>query len=79
MLEAHLLANEDARVAPGTFDRERAIFPEEGLAFKRGDIWRHTRITLKPINPEYKPIVLTGADDEELQVIAELVEVLASE
>lgn len=33
-------------------------------------------VTLKPVNPEFEPIVLTGADEGELQVIAELVEVL---
>ena len=43
---------------------------------KVGDSWRHTRITLKPNNPDFGPIVLTGADEGELQVIAELIEVL---
>lgn len=42
----------------------------------KGDSWRHERITLKPANPDFDPIVLTGADVGELQVIAELVEVL---
>jgi len=41
-----------------------------------GELWRHERITLKPINPDFKPIVLTGADEGQLQVIAEFVEVL---
>ena len=41
-----------------------------------GDSWRHAKITLKPLNPDFEPIVLTGADQEELQVIAEVVEVL---
>ena len=40
------------------------------------DSWRHTRIMLKPINPDFEPIVLTGADEGELQVVAELLEVL---
>ncbi len=40
------------------------------------DSWRHTRILLKPANPEYKPIVLTDADEGGLQVIAEMVVVL---
>jgi type I restriction enzyme R subunit len=40
------------------------------------DSWRHGRITLEPVNPDFEPIVLTGADEGELQVIAELVEVL---
>ena len=45
---------------------------------KEGDSWRHEKITLKPANPDFEPIVLTGADEGELQVIAELVEVLES-
>ncbi len=43
-----------------------------------GDAWRHEKITLKPINPDFKPIVLTDANEGEFQVIAEVVEVLAS-
>ncbi len=43
---------------------------------KRGESWRHERITLEPANPEFESIVLLGAEEDELQVIAELVEVL---
>jgi type I restriction enzyme R subunit len=43
---------------------------------KSGRSWRHTRITLKPLNPDFEPIVLTCADEAQLQVIAEVVEVL---
>ena len=35
-----------------------------------------TRIIIKPVNPDFEPIILTGADEGQLQVIAELVEVL---
>ncbi len=42
---------------------------------KHADSWRHTRIALKPVNPDFEPIVLTG-DEGELQVVAELVELL---
>ena len=45
-------------------------------AQEEGDLWRHEKITLEPSNPDFEPIVLTGADEGELQVIAELVEVL---
>jgi SOS-response transcriptional repressor LexA len=38
--------------------------------------WRHLKILLKPINPDFQPIVLTGAGEGELQVIAEFIEVL---
>jgi SOS-response transcriptional repressor LexA len=41
-----------------------------------GDSWRHARITLKPINPDFQPIELTDSEEGELQVVAELVEVL---
>ena len=44
---------------------------------KRGDSWRHERITLKPANPDFEPIVLTDSNEDELKVIAEVVEVLA--
>ena len=37
---------------------------------------RHVRITLKPINPDFQPIEITAAEDGELQVVAEFVEVL---
>ena len=39
-----------------------------------GDSWRHTRITLKPINPDFQSIELTGVEEGELQVVAEFVE-----
>ena len=41
-----------------------------------GDSWRHTRISLNPINPDFQPIVLTSTDERQFQVIAEVVEVL---
>ena len=37
---------------------------------------RDARITLKPINPDFQPIELMGSEEGELQVVAELVEVL---
>lgn len=42
----------------------------------KGDSWVHERITLKPLNSAFRPIVLTDAAEGELQVIAEFVEVL---
>ena len=41
-----------------------------------GDSWRHARITLKPLNPDFQSIELTGAEEDELQVVAKLIEVL---
>ena len=43
---------------------------------KKGDSWAHTKITLKPINTEYAPIELTEANENQVQVIAECLEVL---
>lgn len=40
-----------------------------------GDSWHHNQIVLKPTNPEYEPIIIDSAEDRQLQVIAELVEV----
>ena len=45
---------------------------------KRVESWRHERITLEPANPEFESIVFSGAEEDELQIIAELVEVLAN-
>ena len=49
----------------------------ESEKVKDGNSWRHTRITLKPMNPEFEPIVLNSAEEGQLQVIAELIEVLS--
>ena len=43
-----------------------------------GDSWLHETITLEPVNPDFDAIVFTGADEGELQAVAELVEVLAA-
>ena len=34
-----------------------------------GDSSRHEKITLEPVNPDFEPVVLTGADGDELQVV----------
>ena len=44
-----------------------------------GDLRRHSKIILKPANPDFEPIVLTGVEEGSLQVIAEVVEVLGGE
>jgi SOS-response transcriptional repressor LexA len=38
--------------------------------------WRHSSITLKPVNPAFETIQLTEVDEENVQVIAECIEVL---
>ena len=40
-----------------------------------GDSWQHTTITLNPVNVDFEPIIVTGTDEGQLQVIAEVVEV----
>ena len=38
--------------------------------------WTHQKIVLKPLNPGYKPIVLTPDHENQVRIIAELIEVL---
>jgi type III restriction enzyme len=38
--------------------------------------WRHDRITLSPMNPEFEPIILTPTAEDEVQVVAELIALL---
>ena len=40
------------------------------------DSWRHERVVLRPVNKDFDSIILSGADEGQLQVIAEVVEVL---
>lgn len=42
----------------------------------RDDAWRHEKIILEPFNPDFDPLVFTSAGEDELQVIAELIEVM---
>ncbi len=43
---------------------------------KDGDSWRHEEIILDPVNQNFEQMVITGTDEDELHVIAELIEVL---
>lgn len=43
---------------------------------KQGDSWCHNRITLKPVNSAFAPIVLDEAVEGRVRVVAEVVEVL---
>ncbi|MAC32072.1 MAG: helicase [Haliea sp.] len=40
------------------------------------DGWRHERIVLKPLNPDFEPLVLTPEEEGEVRAVAELVSVL---
>lgn len=50
----------------------------ESKKVQEGNSWRHAKITLKPTNPDFDPIVLTYADEGDVAVVAELVEVIAA-
>jgi len=50
----------------------------ESKKAKRGDSWHHERITLKPVNPDFESIVLTDTVEDQVKVVAELVEVLST-
>ena len=42
------------------------------------DGWRHVRIVLEPINPDFTPIELKTEDEGSVAVVAELVEVIGT-
>jgi SOS-response transcriptional repressor LexA len=65
------------------------VDPETGERFtvkryesEKGEIddggWRHLTITLRPTNPELPPIEIVADDEERVQVIAELLEIVAT-
>ena len=45
---------------------------------KAGDrnSWRHSEIRLKPVNPDFEPIILTSGEEGTLHVVAEVLEVV---
>ena len=43
------------------------------------DGWRHVKIVLDPVNPDFEPIELTTDDEDSVSVVAELVEVIGPE
>jgi hypothetical protein len=51
------------------------VYTSEKVANPDGS-WQHSRVVLKPLNPEFAPIVLTPKDEGEIRVIAELAAVL---
>jgi len=40
--------------------------------------WKHTRVTLEPLNPAFKPIVIENGAEDEVSVVAEWLEVLGN-
>ena len=57
-------------------DQRYTVKRYKGEEVRASDSWHHGKITLNPVNPEFEPIMLTGTDEGELRVIAELVRVL---
>jgi len=51
------------------------VYTSEKVASEDGE-WRHDRITLKPLNPDYQPLVLEPEEEGAVRVIAEFVKVL---
>lgn len=49
--------------------RSEKVDDEEGT-------WRHVRVTLEPLNPDYSPIEIDCDDEGQVRVIAELVQVM---
>jgi SOS-response transcriptional repressor LexA len=43
-----------------------------------GDTWRHIKITLSPVNPDFETIELNDIEEGQLQVIAECIDVLGN-
>ena len=41
--------------------------------------WQHQKIILKPLNPDYEPIVLEPEQEGDVRVVAELVQSLGGE
>jgi len=38
--------------------------------------WRHTRVTLSPLSPSHKPIVIDGPTDDDFRIVADFVAVV---
>ena len=62
-------------IDPETGERYTVKRYESEKVAKDGS-WRHVNVTLKPINPAFEPIVLTGVQEDQVQVIAECLEIL---
>ncbi len=39
----------------------------------------NTKLVQKSVNPDFEPIIVTGTDEGQLQVVAELLEVLGTQ
>ena len=65
-------------VDPDTGDRFTVKrYRSEKAADENG--WRHVRIVLEPLNPDFEPIELATEDEDSVAVVAELVEVIGTD
>ena len=46
-------------------------------AISGDDTWRHVRVTLKPLNPDFEEITLTPSDEDDVRLIGDFVSVLS--
>jgi SOS-response transcriptional repressor LexA len=58
----------------GAFTVKR--YSSEKEAAEDGD-WRHNRVVLSPLNPDYEPIVVSPDEAESIQILAEFITVLS--
>lgn len=63
-------------VDPESGERYTVKRYESEKAQEEDGSWRHPKITLRPKNPDFEPIVLTCDDEGQVSVIAECTEVL---
>ena len=63
-------------IDPETGQRYAVKRYESEKATSEDGTWRHVKITLKPNNPAFEPIVLTSEDETSVSVVAELIQVL---
>jgi len=54
------------------------VYESEKRGSQEGE-WAHTRITLRPRNPEFQPIILEPQDEGEVRVVAEFVQVVGTQ
>jgi SOS-response transcriptional repressor LexA len=66
-------------VDPETGERYTVKRYESEKAGEADGGWRHVSVTLSPLNADYEPIVVAVDDEADIQVIAEVIEVLASD
>lgn len=70
-----MLARLRDSVDPET-DQRYTVKRYESEKAGQGDTWHHVRIRLKPVNPDFEAIVLTDTDEGQVELVAELAEVL---